>query len=84
MTEVLKGKTVAEARELFAHFHARVTGGEDLPLPEPLAEANAALGGAPQAVPFDETLRSRSPGHSVQWPLAQLLVDCRAASVRCQ
>src|ERR1700759_1944604 len=32
MTEVLKGKTVAEARELFAHFHARVTGGEDSPL----------------------------------------------------
>jgi len=28
MTEVLKGKTVAEARALFAQFHARVTGGE--------------------------------------------------------
>jgi nitrogen fixation protein NifU and related proteins len=38
MTEVLKGKTIAEAQELFAHFHARVTGGEDNPLPEPLAE----------------------------------------------
>ncbi len=27
MTEVLKGKTVADARALFAQFHARVTGG---------------------------------------------------------
>jgi nitrogen fixation NifU-like protein len=38
MTEVLRGKTVAEARELFAHFHARVTGGEESPLSELLAE----------------------------------------------
>ncbi len=39
MTEVLKGKTVAEARALFAQFHARATGGEPGPdLPEPLAE----------------------------------------------
>jgi nitrogen fixation NifU-like protein len=38
MTEVLKGKTIAEARELFAHFRARVTGGEEPPLPPPLAE----------------------------------------------
>ena len=37
MTEVLKGKTVAEARELFARFRARVTGGEECPLPDPLA-----------------------------------------------
>ena len=37
MTEVLKGKTIAEAEALFAHFHARVTGGEDGPLAEPLA-----------------------------------------------
>ncbi len=37
MTEVLKNKTVAEARELFAHFHARVTGGDEPPLSEPLA-----------------------------------------------
>jgi nitrogen fixation protein NifU and related proteins len=37
MTEVLKGKTVAEARALFAHFRARVTGGEEVPLAEPLA-----------------------------------------------
>jgi nitrogen fixation protein NifU and related proteins len=28
MTEVLKGKTVAEARALFEQFHARVTGSE--------------------------------------------------------
>ena len=39
MTEVLKGKTVDEARALFAQFHARATGGEPGPdLPEPLAE----------------------------------------------
>jgi nitrogen fixation protein NifU and related proteins len=39
MTEVLKGKTVAEARALFAQFHSRVTGGESLAeLSEPLAE----------------------------------------------
>src|SRR5580704_1935701 len=39
MTEVLKGKTVDEARALFARFHARATGGEPGPdLPEPLAE----------------------------------------------
>jgi nitrogen fixation NifU-like protein len=33
MTEVLKGKTLNEARALFAQFHAKVTGGtpEDLP-----------------------------------------------------
>ena len=38
MTEVLKGKTVEEARTLFAQFHARVTGSEPSELPEPLAE----------------------------------------------
>jgi nitrogen fixation protein NifU and related proteins len=38
MTEVLRGRTVDEARALFAQFHARVTGGEPLELPEPLAE----------------------------------------------
>jgi nitrogen fixation NifU-like protein len=38
MTEVLKGKTVEEARAVFAQFHARVTGGEPAELPEPLAE----------------------------------------------
>jgi nitrogen fixation protein NifU and related proteins len=38
MTEVLQGKTVEEARALFAQFHARVTGAESLELPEPLAE----------------------------------------------
>jgi nitrogen fixation NifU-like protein len=37
MTEVLKGKTVAEARELFAQFRAQVTGGEAPPVAEPLA-----------------------------------------------
>jgi len=38
MTEVLKGKTVAEAQALFGQFHARVTGGEPAALPEALAE----------------------------------------------
>ena len=31
MTEVLKGKTVAEAEQLFQAFHATVTGEEDIP-----------------------------------------------------
>src|ERR1700757_1750854 len=38
MTEVLRGKTINEARALFAQFHARVTGGEPAELPEPLSE----------------------------------------------
>jgi nitrogen fixation protein NifU and related proteins len=35
---VLKGKTIEDARALFAQFHARVTGGEPAELSEPLAE----------------------------------------------
>ena len=38
MTEVLKGKTIAEARALFARFHAEVTGGEPVEVAEALAE----------------------------------------------
>lgn len=38
MTEVVKGKTIAEARALFAHFHATVTGGGAEELPEALQE----------------------------------------------
>ena len=38
MTEVLKGKTVEEANQLFRSFHAKVTGGEAPALPEPLEE----------------------------------------------
>src|SRR6059058_234066 len=38
MTEVLKDKTIAEARQLFAQFHARVTGGAEAELPEDLQE----------------------------------------------
>jgi nitrogen fixation NifU-like protein len=38
MTEVLKGKTLAEAETLFRHFHARVTGGAEPELPAALAE----------------------------------------------
>jgi nitrogen fixation protein NifU and related proteins len=38
MTEILKDKTVSDARSLFAQFHARVTGGKSTDLPEPLAD----------------------------------------------
>ena len=38
MTEVLKGKTLEEARQLFAQFHATVTGGTPEELPEALKE----------------------------------------------
>jgi nitrogen fixation NifU-like protein len=39
MTEVLKGRTVAEARALFSQFHARATGGEPgEELPQALAD----------------------------------------------
>ena len=38
MTEVLKDKTIAEARQLFAQFHAKVTGGDAERLPAALEE----------------------------------------------
>jgi len=38
MTEVLKGKTLDEARQLFAQFHATVTGGTPEELPDGLKE----------------------------------------------
>ena len=38
MTEVLKGKTVEQANQIFRSFHAKVTGGEAPALPEPLEE----------------------------------------------
>jgi len=38
MTEVLKGKTIEEARALFAQFRARVTGGDTGEAPPALAE----------------------------------------------
>jgi nitrogen fixation NifU-like protein len=38
MTEVLKGKTIAEARALFGQFHARVTGGTETEPPAGLAD----------------------------------------------
>lgn len=38
MTEILKGKTPEAARALFAHFHARVTGGAEVPLPGSLED----------------------------------------------
>jgi nitrogen fixation NifU-like protein len=38
MTEVLKGKTLDEARLLFGRFHAQVTGGTPEGLPEALEE----------------------------------------------
>jgi nitrogen fixation NifU-like protein len=43
MTEVLKGKTVAEAEALFRAFHAKVTGGEEPAVAEDLAEDYARL-----------------------------------------
>ena len=38
MTEILKGKTLAEAETLFRGFHAKVTGGEAPAAPEALEE----------------------------------------------
>jgi nitrogen fixation NifU-like protein len=38
MTEVLKGKTIDDARRLFAQFRAKVTGGEAEPVPAALEE----------------------------------------------
>jgi nitrogen fixation NifU-like protein len=38
MTEVLKGKTLAEAKQLFQSFHASVTGGEPPALPAALED----------------------------------------------
>src|ERR1044072_7884781 len=38
MTEVLKDKTLGEARALFAQFHATVTGGDPQELPAALQE----------------------------------------------
>ena len=39
MTEVLKGKTLDEARSLFAQFHAKVTGGQAKDMIEDLPES---------------------------------------------
>jgi nitrogen fixation NifU-like protein len=38
MTEVLKGKSIEDAKKLFAQFHARVTGGGAEDIPEALQE----------------------------------------------
>jgi nitrogen fixation NifU-like protein len=38
MSEVLKGKTVEDAKQLFASFHAKVTGGAAPDLPEALED----------------------------------------------
>jgi nitrogen fixation protein NifU and related proteins len=43
MTEVLHGKTLTEARQLFAQFHAKVTGGAMPALPETLEEDSERL-----------------------------------------
>src|SRR4029077_13375289 len=43
MTEVLKGKTLAEEQALFAQFRAKVTGGEAHELPEALEEDSERL-----------------------------------------
>jgi nitrogen fixation protein NifU and related proteins len=38
MTEILKGKTLAEAEALFKGFHAKVTGGDEPATPDALAD----------------------------------------------
>ena len=38
MTEILKGKTLAEAETLFRGFHAKVTGNDAAPTPEALED----------------------------------------------
>jgi nitrogen fixation NifU-like protein len=38
MTEILKGKTLRQAQDVFAQFHARVTGGEAGSVPPELEE----------------------------------------------
>jgi nitrogen fixation NifU-like protein len=43
MTEILKGKTVAEADALFKSFHAKVTGGSDAGVPAELADDSERL-----------------------------------------
>ena len=43
MTEVLKGKTLGEARALFDRFHAQVTGGEPGDVPPELGEDSERL-----------------------------------------
>jgi nitrogen fixation NifU-like protein len=43
MTEVLKGKSIAEARQIFAQFHAKVTGGDIADLPDALQEDSERL-----------------------------------------
>lgn len=43
MTEILKGKTIAEAEALFKRFHAEVTGGEVPEVPAALVEDSERL-----------------------------------------
>lgn len=38
MTEIVKDKTLAEAEAIFKAFHAKVTTGEDIPVPEALED----------------------------------------------
>jgi nitrogen fixation NifU-like protein len=38
MTEILKGKSLAEAAALFKSFHAKVTGGSDTSVPSELED----------------------------------------------
>ena len=42
MTDAIKGKTVAEARDLFEHFHAMITSDTDTPLEDLSALAQSA------------------------------------------
>ena len=80
MTEVLKGKTVEEARALFAQFHARVTGGEPAALPEPLAEEAERL----EPLTGVKAYPARVKCATLSWHAleAALKGDCTGATVK--
>src|SRR3989475_3709549 len=61
MTEVLKGKTVEEARALFTQFHARVTGGEAGEPPEALQDDIERLGTLTRVKAFPGRGQSATP-----------------------
>src|SRR5260370_8454845 len=64
MTEVLKGKTLDEARQLFAQFHASVTGGTAVELPEALQEDAERL----EPLTRVKAYPARGKGATLPWP----------------
>ena len=80
MTEVLKGRTVEEARALFAQFHARVIGGEAGVLPEPLAEEAERL----EPLTGVKAYPARVKCATLSWHAleAALKGDCTGATVK--